>query len=443
MLLKIQLAKFPSVIGHATSRINRLYNEDTYSIRMLKLPTVEQEFLLSKSLENHTHPSNITDYRSVLNLSVFDGHGSNRVSKLLADRLHDEVAKGFASLEDFEGLLKDYTRMIGGKYWEKLYENRSTFYERFIKNCNTKKEHVLYGSNPSGSRMIFDKYGNIIDKTSLLSEHERLRIYYSFLKFDLLTCCGFEDSPKMSFPERIESYTGGSTASSIFISSYTQEDNIFNESFFVDPNGLLKLVVTQVGDCKIILCDSNGIAHSITKIHSASSTRESKRLTDSEDISPIETDSFGDVRFLNNFANTRSFGDLTGKPDGLSSEPDIYSYLIGSTKTLPHSEKSKLQFGGDECCIVMVTDGVANLMADQEIVDLITSTVNLRGLKKSTPQFCAEEVIQYISAVAGKRADNATCLVLRLPNWGNWPDIDRSGAIREQKLMESSQTAPK
>ncbi|EDO18758.1 hypothetical protein Kpol_1028p31 [Vanderwaltozyma polyspora DSM 70294] len=437
LLLRVQLHKFPSLIGHSTSRINRRYNDDTYSINMLKLPSVEQEILLNRGVG--PLPLDPANYRSVLNMSVFDGHGGDRVSKLLAENLHKEVSTGFSDISEFYQLLLDYKDKIGGPYWENVYENRFNFYDKFIKRCNTKQEQVLFGSDNSGSRMIFDSYGNIIDKTALLSEQERLRIYYSFLKFDFLKCCGFEDSTEMPLIDRAKLYPGGSTASSIFVSSYIQEDNLLDESFFVDANGLLKLVVTQVGDSKIILCDSNGIAHSLTKIHSPTSRRESKRLesTTKED-SLLEEDSFGDVRFLNNFANTRSFGDLVGKPEGLTGEPDIYSYLVGSTRRLPYTEKSKLQFGGDECFVVLVTDGVTNILSDQEIVDLITSTVNLRGLKTASPQYVSEEVIKFIMAVAGRHADNATCLVLRLPNWGNWPAIDRSGASRENKLLNSS-----
>ncbi|CCE65767.1 hypothetical protein TPHA_0M01920 [Tetrapisispora phaffii CBS 4417] len=450
-MLRIPLKRFPSVIGHSTSRISRRFNEDTYSMSLLKLPSITQELLISQKLKNGEVLDDVElRSRSILNLSVFDGHGGDRVSKLLAEKLHDEVSNDFITKEDFYELLRRYKDLIKGRYWENLYRTRDTFYEKFIKNCNTKEEQVLFGLDNQGSRMIFDKWGNIIDKISLLTEQERLRIFYAYLKFDLESCCGYGktgDSSTMSLQDRVETFKGGSTASSIFISAYGNEHNLFDESFFVDPRSLLKLVVTQVGDSKILLCDSNGIAHSLTKIHSASSKRESKRLLYQDDMEVnndtslnseadiIEEDAFGDKRFLNNFANTRSFGDLIGKPEGLSSEPDIYSYLIGSTKTIPHSEKSKLQFGGDECFITLISDGVSNILSDQEVVDLITSTVNLRGLKKATPQYVADEVIKFISALSNRNSDNATCVVLRLPNWGNWPNIDRSGAERELKLL--------
>ncbi|SCU92148.1 LADA_0F14664g1_1 [Lachancea dasiensis] len=433
-MLRVNLSKFPSFIGHSSSRINRRTNEDTYSINMLKLPTSGSELscIRNKTIaDKKSHwETQLPLKKSVLNLSVFDGHGGDRVSKLLSMQLHNEVVATLPSREAFFKLLGQYKDVVGGEYWEKIYDKREQYFERFIANCNTKQEQVLFESGKSGSRMLFDSWGNIIDKTSLLSENERLRLFSSYLNFDFKYCCNVNNVSENDKVDGIP--VGGSTASSIFITSYHEEAS-FDESFFISPEGLLKLVVTQVGDTKIVLCDKNGIAHSLTRMHHPSSSRESKRLG-----MGFQTDSFGDTRFLANFANTRSFGDSVGKQEGLSCEPDIYSYLIGNTRSLPHSEISKLQFGGDECFVCLITDGVSDLLSDQELVDLITSTVNLRGLKKATPQFVSEEVVRFIAAIGGRHADNATCLVLRLPNWGNWPSIDRTGAIREEKLMAGS-----
>lgn len=436
-MLKIHLTKFPSFIGHTSSRINRLYNEDSYSINMLKLPTISEEMNLIKSKGLKNNCNNLLEKtprnKSVLNLSIFDGHGGDRVSKMLANELHKSIVNTLPVKSLFNLLLKNYEELVGGKYWAHLYSKRDEYYEKFIKNCNTKDEQILLEEDNlhSGSRMIFDKWGNIFDKTSLLSEQERLRIFLAYMKFDLEDVCGFRSTIKDD-DESLKTFAGGSTASSIFLTSYDESDS-YDESFFVNPDSLLKLVVTQVGDTKIILCDKNGIAHSLAKVHHPHSSREFRRLG-----GHFQTDSFGDMRFLNTFSNTRSFGDRMGKRDGLSCEPDIYSYLVGPTRFLPRAEHSKLQFGGDECFICLITDGISNLMGDQELVDLITTTVNNRGLKVATPQYCSEELIQYIMAIGGKHADNATCLILRFPNWGNWPVIDRTGAIREEKLLSGS-----
>lgn len=432
-MLKVHLNKFPNFIGHSSSRINRRYNEDAYSMNIVKLPSLAQKIAVQNNLDDLQNRFELSKEwkRSVLNLSVFDGHGGKgRVSKLLAEKLHQYLVDVVPTRKEFDKLLQRYCEEIGGQYWERIYENKDEFYETFIANCHTKQELT-------GSRMIFDRWGNIIDKISLLNEAERLRIFYAYMKFDLDHCCGIasnEENDGISFEERCQKFPGGSTGSSMFISAY-DESMSFEDAFFVDPAGLLKLVITQVGDTQIVLCDQNGIAHNLTKVHNASSSRENKRLENSDNI--VE-DSFGEARFLNNYANTRSFGDLPGKAEGLSCEPDIYSYLIGSTLQLPHSELSKMQFGGDECFICLITDGVSDHMSDQELVDLITSSVNLRGLKVATPQYVADQVIKYVMAVGGRHADNATCLVMRLPNWGNWPNVDRTGAQRESKLMAAS-----
>ncbi|AMD22549.1 HHL221Wp [Eremothecium sinecaudum] len=428
-MLRIDLRKFPSFLGHCSSRINRRMNEDAYSMQMLKFPKSSEEVacINSKRITNRSqHWAKQLEFdKSVLNISIFDGHGGDRVSQLLSKKLHEWLVTTYPSKRAFDNVLKSYWKIVGGEYWKSIYETRNQFYERFIKSCNTKEELVLQDSEMSGSRMIFDKWGNLIDKTSLLNEYDRLRFYLAYLKHDLEDICGFKTT------EESDKYAGGSTASSIFLTTYNEEQS-YDESFVINPEILFKLVITQVGDTKIILCDKNGIAHPLAKTHNPSSTRESRRLG-----GHFQTDSFGDTRFLDSFANTRAFGDRAGKSQGLTCEPDIYSYVIGSTRLLPKSEHSKLQFGGDECFVCLVTDGVSDLMSDQELVDLITSTVNNRGLKVASPQYCTEEVIRYLMAIGGKHADNATCLILRLPNWGNWPVIDRTGAIREEKLMTS------
>ncbi|CCH62905.1 hypothetical protein TBLA_0I02470 [Henningerozyma blattae CBS 6284] len=473
MLLKLNLKKFPNLLGHSTSRINRLYNEDAYSCNIISFPSLQQDVDIMRTGKSKNN--DIFKNNRILNLSVFDGHGGEgRVSKLLAEKLHLRLSTELPTKKKFFDLLKEYKDIVGGEYWEVLYKNRFKFYDKYIKHCNTKIDLVLFADkgkeknsnstwaeSPIGSRMIFDKYGNIIDKTSLLTEYQRLRFYYTYLKFDLEECCGHKrhgsvTNINQNIYDQFEQFPGGSTATSIFLTPFDIQSNrsvIHDDSFIVRPTSLLKLVVTQIGDSKAIICDSNGIAHSLSKPHNASSEREIKRLYKQPEkrknlsiakmktapiIEPeVETDSFGDKRFLDTFANTRSFGDIIAKNKGLSAEPELYSYLIGPTIDLPHSEKSKLQFGGDECFIILISDGVYNVIPDQELVDLITSTVNNRGLKTATPQYITDEIIKYVYAIGGRDADNATCVLLRLPNWGNWPSIDRTGKIREEKLMHT------
>lgn len=435
--LSLKLNKLPSFLGYASSRVNRFYNEDRFSMNLLKLLTTNQEKYDINGNKKYELP--------ILNINIFDGHGGDYVVKELENKLSEELSNCKPSKEKFFDILKNYEEIFKGNYWNTIYKNREEYFDKYIMNCSSKKENLLY----NGSRMIFDKKGNIIDKTALLSDIDRLRIYQTFLNLDLDI-----------YNQSTEEIRSGSTVSSLFLAPLNEEnlDEIDNKDiFWINNNKLMKLYIAQLGDCKVLICDKEGIAHNLTLPHHPNSNKfENRRLSkkdddeinkdksvekrqdddfqDTIDDELISKDSFGEERFLNTFANTRSFGDYIGKPLGLTSEPDVYSYLIGSTKDIPYSETSKLQFGGDECFIVMITDGISNLMTDQEIVDFVTSTVNLRGNKKATPQFVCDEIIKYIMAIGSKQADNATCIVLRLSNWGNWPLIDRTGKSREEKL---------
>lgn len=88
---------------------------------------------------------------------------------MLASELHEQIVQTMPLREEFESVLKQYKDFVGGKYWTNIYNGRKEYYDRYIKKCNTKIEQVLLsdgGESKSGSRMIFDKWGNIIDKTS-------------------------------------------------------------------------------------------------------------------------------------------------------------------------------------------------------------------------------------------------------------------------------------
>ena len=429
--LRIELSRFPGLIGHSTSRVSRRINQDAYSLSLLR-----NEVFASTPL---------------LHMGVYDGHGS--VESVVSAQLAAGLPRALANSQDnvskrlFFELLRRYRDQIGGEYWGAMYRDRAGYYDRFIAHCNTKQELVLFDTENRGSRMLFDHSGNLIDKNSLLSEQQRLCIIAAYLQFDLEQCCGIAGYDSQPDLKRLsELHPGGSTASTVLLSRFDPSSDgtgtgtrldPTDQSYFVQPSGLLKLIVTQVGDSKVLICDSNGIAHNLSRPHHADQTREYQRLIhgtrDRRDL--LSTDAFGEERFLSNFANTRSFGDIPGKQEGISAEPDIYSYLVGNTRQLPHSEKAKLQFGGDECFVAIVTDGVSDVLSDQEICDLVTSTVNLRGLKTATPQYLADEVVKFVVSVADRHADNATCLILRLSNWGNWPTVDRTGASREQKLL--------
>lgn len=368
--LKIQLLKAPSHFGHFTNRMNRLYNEDKYTVNMIKIPIRINDYGVDKTVEQECFTA-----------SVFDGHGGDECSTFLRNHLNEQVETLKPSKEGFMDLLSKYNENIGG-YWKRIFRKKNDIF----KSIEPKQDDI---------------------------DDLKLRLTQSYLSLDY------------KFIENNHSKTG-STCTSIWLYNLDGRDQ--NNLYF--ENGIVsKLIVSQIGDTKCLICDKDGIAHSLNSIHHPTSTIESKRLN--KYSANFATDSFGENRFMN-FANTRSFGDVIAKSKGITAEPDITSYIIGDSSEI--FKKSLVNQtiggkGGDECFLVLITDGVTNYANDQEIVDLIKTTHNN---KLGKPQDCAEEVIKYVEAIGGD--DNATCLVIRLNKWGKWPMEDKTGRIREERL---------
>lgn len=367
--LKIQLLKAPSHFGHSTYRMSRLYNEDKYSVNMIKIPIRLNDYGMDKFVD-----------QDCFTASVFDGHGGDECSTYLRNHLNKLVEEIQPSKEGFMELLQKYNEDIGG-YWKRIFRRR----EEVFKNAIGKEDSI---------------------------DDLKIRLNEAYLKLDY----EFLSNNKKS----------GSTCTSIWL--YNLDGRDHNNLYF--ENGIIsRLMVSQVGDTKCIICDKDGKAHALSSIHHPTSTIESRRLN--KYSANFATDSFGENRFMN-FANTRSFGDVIAKSKGISAEPDITSYIIGDSTRIFKEGLIKQTVGakgGDECFIVLVTDGVTNFATDQEIVDLIKTTHNN---KLGKPQDGADEVVKYVEAIGGD--DNATCLVIRLSNWGKWPMEDKTGRIREEKL---------
>lgn len=191
------------------------------------------------------------------------------------------------------------------------------------------------------------------------------------------------------------------------------------------------MIVAHVGDTRCIICDRFGEAHPLTSNHHPSSPIEASRLR--RYTASFFIDSFGEERF-GNYANTRAFGDVRSKSQGVTAEPDIIEKQIG----VPHVPQAKTigALGGNEAFLVLVSDGVTGLVSDQEMADIVIATANMRGSGRGTPQQAAEEIVKYAETIGGD--DNATCLVVRLAGWGKWPHgLDRTADLREQKLKDS------
>ncbi|PIS52959.1 hypothetical protein CJI97_002613 [Candidozyma auris] len=385
--LRVPLLKSPSHLGHYTSRMNRRYNEDKYSACVLDI-----------------------NGRTIFNFNIFDGHGGDQCSKYLSYNLGSVVEESSLLCDANDdtvrhSLIKDYAKNIGG-YWRRWYKQRQQNFEKMV--------------NVSPQVRKLSSLGDVSDDLPL-------RLPLSFLQTDY------------DFFNQ-EDNKSGSTCTSLYMETlHSESEGEFQpvfESYYFNRGTINKLTVAHVGDTKAILVDKNGDAHPLTLPHHPSNPTESSRLR-RYSANYFMTDSFGEERFIS-LANTRAFGDLNFKEVGVTAEPEVSQLIFGDHKTI--SKKLTAQeikdhtivgLGGDESFLVLCTDGITNEVTDQEVADIIMTNFNMRG-QAATPQVCAEEVVKFVEYIGGD--DNATCLVIRLSGWGNWPVIDRTGHLRQERL---------
>lgn len=382
--LRVPLLKSPSHFGHYTSRVNRLYNEDRYSAGVLSV-----------------------NGRTVFNFNVFDGHGGTQCLTFLTEKLA-QIVEETTLPADSDGqntLFKDYARNVGG-YWKRWYKHRN------------ENLAAMAAAEPQVQHL---SYLSVSDDMMLRLPLAFLETDYQFFNQDdnaLGSTC------LLVFLETLHAETPGEIKPA-------QEDYYFNRKT------VSKLNVAHVGDTKALLVDRNGLAHSLTQLHHPLNPVEARRLRKYSG-SYFMTDSFGEERFVL-LANTRAFGDLDFKQMGVTAEPDVSQYIVGDSSTILRlltpdevREATVGGLGGDEAFLVLCTDGITNEITDQEIADIVMANYNLRGSQKATPQFCAQEVVHFVEYIGGD--DNATCLVVRLNGWGQWPVVDRTGELRQERL---------
>lgn len=209
--------------------------------------------------------------------------------------------------------------------------------------------------------------------------------------------------------------TSGSTASVAMVKS---PDGPFWDS------SKSVLTVAHVGDTRILLCSVDGRAQPITKNHHPSSPVESERLR--KYARAFFTDSFGEERF-GMLANTRAFGDVKMKKLGVVAEPEVEEIEL----------EEKYAF------MVMCTDGVSDVLSDQEIVDLVK-------LEK-WPDGAAKRIVTCAENIGAD--DNATSIVIRLkgkvaqrvpltPGWGTSMN-DETKDLREYRLQNEGPISPR
>lgn len=488
----VNMLKVPSNYGYYTSRVNRLYNEDRYSVHIMDInlnenkikinndenenlykriydskPPIYEEYI-NHGIRDSNNNDNYDDgehLSKVFNFSIYDGHGGSECAEYVKNHLMENIESFKISSGSIIKLFNWYAKEIGG-YWRRWNKKKnlhiisSMGLEQRLNNSlrgNQELKKILNDNSNKGiainnnSKDNKDKDNKLIWEIDELDElingedFFKLKIYLSFLFTDF-QFLNYE--LKQNEIRQIESNESsdlyleqhsGSTCTSCFFYKIDGDLDSPN-SFFYQPNILSKLLVAHIGDTRAIICDKEGIAHGLTTDHHPSNPIENRRLQ-RYSTGLMMTDSFGEERFVN-FANTRSFGDVTAKNLGITSEPEFSEFLIGDSNKLINYKKIHrdnlknrriMDFGGDECFIVLITDGVSNYLSDQEIVDLIMTSTNNKGSIRGTPHEACKDVVKFVEDIGGD--DNATCTVVKLSGWGKWPIIDRTGAIREKKMM--------
>lgn len=449
----VNLLKVPSNFGYYTSRVTRLYNEDRWQAAILDLEPASRDGMLTT--EDFAHggvglsagikaTASLGD-RVVFAFGVFDGHGGDECAQFLKDRLFGNVEGIKVDRDTCNGTVRWYRDKISG-YWKRWGRKLGSV---MLSECRIERAVYVFASErgvdlddiESGKNLwwVFD----MMAEEGKLSHWElfKIRLWLAYLDTDVefLSYETLLNTGEANDDEGKRLVNAGSTSTACYLYAVERKDDDRN-GYFYQNDVLSRLIVAQVGDTRAIICDKDGVAHSLTKNHHPSNPIEATRLR-RYSTGLIMTDSFGEERYLN-YANTRSFGDILAKDKGISAEPEFSEYLIGDRERLVkfkarHSDSlrdNKIEdFGGDECFLVLVSDGVTNVITDQEIVDLVMTTFNNRGVNGGNPAKCAEEVVSFVEHVGGE--DNATCLVIRLSGWGNWPVIDRTGKLREERML--------
>ncbi len=179
-------------------------------------------------------------------------------------------------------------------------------------------------------------------------------------------------------------FKGGSTCSMVLISTPTPTP-------FWHPATPSSLVTAHVGDTRVLLCNTaTGLAIPLTTDHHPSHPNEALRMR--RFAATFVTDSFGEER-VSGLANTRAFGDVSSKRVGVSAEPEIRRLEL---------QPAEYSF------LVLVSDGVAGTLSDQETVDIVKEA--------RTPEQAARDIVSFATEVAAE-ADNATAVVVRLGGW--------------------------
>lgn len=461
---RFDLDKIPTYIGISTTRGMRPCNEDRMGLAILDNKYYVTNYINSNSITKKDNP--------IFAFGIWDGHGGVQCSDFLKDNL----------FKNFETIINDNT--VNGQYKDltvdKDIQNLKAYWfsvggywKRWCKKLKPPMSTVDWGQLRYAAWLAhlkcdefylkWEKEFNDEAKLNISKEQEKNNDKDSSDRHMHINKSKGKDKNPVH---------AGSTSTTLLLQP-------LNSDLYVSPHAVSRLLISHLGDTRAILCDKNGLAHSLTRDHHPNNPIEARRL---RGWGLIGMDSFGEERF-GSYANTRAVGDWSGKRDGITAEVEMVDILLGNKndvmKLIPKDKRLKeivgvdnytgshnnhsdlvhavlnnednhnsndklisgsskgdsdsvLYFGGQESFLVLTSDGITNNLNDQEIADLIMTTYNNLGVKRGSPQRCADEVTAFIDCIGGD--DNASCMVIRLNGWGKWPVIDRTGSLREAKL---------
>lgn len=472
-IVRIPLSKAKQHFGAVCARGTRPYNEDTYQAGTIEVPAFAKKAPMSLTSSQGTDQADTGKKGSgkdgdkggdstgtsaesasgdpqVFYFGVFDGHGGDQCSHFLRDKLHqylegsassfqmhssllDSSGKRRNEVDREEGMENDHTpgsrpKQTDGGVSEQGAEELIKDVVRSWKDTvggyfrRFKPEFFPQSSGGRGEILVPSVIGDarLEPDTNAVSEAtsdppnestiEQV-LTYTYLRADLdfvnqQVQASATDAPQSPSPTTPDAtldddelgrhvhhsdapFLGGSTSSIVLISTPTPTP-------FWHPSTPLSLITAHLGDTRILLCPSaSGTAVPLTSNHHPDTPTEAARLR--RYAAAFTTDSFGEERFAAGLANTRAFGDVRSKRMGVSAEPEI---------KLLHLRPAECSF------LVLTSDGVAGVLSDQEVVDVVKEA--------RTPEEGAKAVASLAEELAvGEKgdSDNATCLVVRLGGW--------------------------
>ncbi|OOF95521.1 hypothetical protein ASPCADRAFT_170215 [Aspergillus carbonarius ITEM 5010] len=423
-VVRIPLRSAKHHFGAHSSRGTRPYNEDAYQAGVIDLPAFAKRPPASLTIRRTganpaPRESRGADTASgdpqVFYFGVFDGHGGTECSTFLKDWLHEYIQDTAAAFELQSSLRQDRSGHFplgadpssgalpivqGGnskriEELEKiLVQNWKTlvggYFKRFVPAHFSHSGKDLTVNGDSGKGVTIEEileYAFLRTDLEFVSaqaakrDDEFMKVGQPMHQDDILYGPNRSRSLNIGGVNR---FKGGSTASVALISTPTPMP-------FWHPNAPSSLLVSHVGDTRILLCSTEtGQAIPVTSNHHPSSPIEASRLR--RYAATFVTDSFGEER-MSGLANTRSFGDVQSKRIGVSAEPEIHRIEMGPA---------------EYSFLVLMSDGISGTLLDQEVVDIVKEA--------RTPDQGARDVVSFATEVT-REGDNATCLVVRLGGW--------------------------